>query len=72
MLVEKILGANEPLRDDWATHGTSGYDFVNVLNGLFVDAGNAQALTRLYRDWVQDDTKFPEIVTTPPFGVSIP
>lgn len=35
--VEKILGADEPL-PDWAVEGTTGYETVNLINGLFVDA----------------------------------
>ncbi len=62
VVVEKILGAAEALPVDWATHGTSGYDFLNQLNGLFVDAANAEEFTRLYRDWTQDDTPFAEVV----------
>jgi (1->4)-alpha-D-glucan 1-alpha-D-glucosylmutase len=62
VIVEKILGANESLPEDWPAYGTSGYDFLNVLNGLFVEAGHAQAFTRLYQDWVQDDTAFGEVV----------
>ena len=37
VVVEKILGDGESLPEDWPIHGTSGYDFLNVLNGLFVD-----------------------------------
>ncbi len=62
VIVEKILGANEPLREDWPTHGTSGYDFLNLLNGLFVDAANAQAFTRLYHGWILDEMPFAEVV----------
>ena len=35
VLVEKILGTDEPLPDDWPVAGTTGYDFLNLLNGLF-------------------------------------
>ncbi len=62
VVVEKILGANEPLREDWPTYGTSGYDFLNQLNGLFVDAANVQAFTRLYHGWILDETPFAEVV----------
>ena len=48
--VEKILGVDEALRQDWPVYGTSGYDFLNVLNGLFVDPENAARSTRLYRN----------------------
>ena len=37
LVVEKILAADEPLRADWPIHGTTGYDFLNDLNGLFVE-----------------------------------
>ncbi len=47
--VEKILGHDERLRESWAAHGTTGYDFLNLLNGLFVDAQNAEAFAKLYR-----------------------
>jgi (1->4)-alpha-D-glucan 1-alpha-D-glucosylmutase len=62
VVVEKILGASEPLPADWLTDGTSGYDFLNAANGLFVDGANAVAFTRLYREWVADDTPFAEVV----------
>jgi (1->4)-alpha-D-glucan 1-alpha-D-glucosylmutase len=36
LLVEKILGESEPLRD-WPIDGTTGYERLNDINGLFVD-----------------------------------
>ena len=30
-------------------HGTTGYEFLNMVNGLFVDAGGARAIERLYQ-----------------------
>ena len=62
VVVEKILGVHEALREDWPVDGTSGYDFLNVLNGLFVATENRQAFTRLYRDWTQDPRPFAEVV----------
>jgi (1->4)-alpha-D-glucan 1-alpha-D-glucosylmutase len=61
VIVEKILGAVETLPDDWPTYGTSGYDFLNMVNGLFVDAGNAQAFTQIYHRWIGADVSFPEL-----------
>ena len=52
----------EALREDWPVDGTSGYDFLNVLNGLFVATEHRQAFTRLYRDWTQDPRPFAEVV----------
>jgi (1->4)-alpha-D-glucan 1-alpha-D-glucosylmutase len=62
VVVEKILGVREALRQDWPVYGTSGYDFLNVLNGLFVDAEKQGGFTRLYRDWTQDPRSFADVV----------
>jgi (1->4)-alpha-D-glucan 1-alpha-D-glucosylmutase len=48
VVVEKILGHGERLPDDWAVYGTTGYDFLNAVNGLFVDAGNRKAFEDIY------------------------
>jgi len=34
--VEKILEKGEELPGDWTVDGTTGYDFMNMLNGVFV------------------------------------
>ncbi|HEU0183786.1 MAG TPA: malto-oligosyltrehalose synthase, partial [Blastocatellia bacterium] len=49
VVVEKILGPDEKLRESWAAHGATGYGFLNLLNGLFVDSQNAEAFGKLYR-----------------------
>jgi (1->4)-alpha-D-glucan 1-alpha-D-glucosylmutase len=58
VVVEKILGPSEPLPEDWPVDGTSGYDFLNAVNDVFVDAQNAGAFTRLYLDWAEVDPLF--------------
>jgi (1->4)-alpha-D-glucan 1-alpha-D-glucosylmutase len=60
VVAEKILGAGEQLAENWAVHGTSGYDFLNVVNGLFVDTANEDAFSRLYCDLIGDAMSFPE------------
>ena len=45
---EKILSAGEPLPDWWAVAGTTGYDFLASVNGLFVDRGTSRQMTTLY------------------------
>jgi (1->4)-alpha-D-glucan 1-alpha-D-glucosylmutase len=62
VVVEKILGRDEALPADWPVYGTSGYDYLNLLNGLFVDAGNAKTFTRLYDEWVGGHVSFAEVV----------
>lgn len=49
VLAEKILGRGERLRDDWQVHGTTGYNFMNTLNGLFVHREGLGQLRRVYR-----------------------
>jgi (1->4)-alpha-D-glucan 1-alpha-D-glucosylmutase len=62
VVAEKILAADEALVETWPVHGTSGYEFLNQVNGLFVDGQNAATFTRLYRDRVQDGTTFAELI----------
>jgi len=49
VVVEKILSGDEKLPREWPVHGTTGYEFLNMLNGVFVDAGGARAIERLYQ-----------------------
>ncbi len=54
LLVEKILAGFERLPASWPVHGTTGYNFVNVVNGLFVDARNKSRIDRVYRNFTGD------------------
>ncbi len=51
LVVEKILARFETLRSDWRIAGTTGYDFMNSVNGLFVDANNELAFDHIYRQY---------------------
>ena len=46
--VEKILAANEDLPPDWACAGTTGYDALRVVDGLFLDPAGGDALSAEY------------------------
>jgi (1->4)-alpha-D-glucan 1-alpha-D-glucosylmutase len=48
IVVEKILGKDEPLPETWPVQGTTGYDFLNQVNGLFVAGIHENAFTDLY------------------------
>ena len=56
--VEKILAMHEPLIADWATHGTSGYDFLVQLNALFVDPAAEQSVEALWREMTSDERRY--------------
>ncbi len=47
-IVEKILAHDEQLPTDWPIDGTTGYEFLNLLNDSFVDRGGAYALRDEY------------------------
>jgi len=51
LMAEKILVGDEELRPSWTIEGTTGYGFLNFLNGLFVDSSRKRALLRLYRQF---------------------
>ncbi|MBI4465398.1 MAG: malto-oligosyltrehalose synthase, partial [Acidobacteria bacterium] len=59
---EKILSPTEPLRLDWDFHGTTGYDFLNDLNGLFVDSLQAPRFRRLYARFVGKQELFSDVI----------
>ena len=48
VVAEKILSGGERLPTRWAVHGTTGYNFLNDLNGLFVDVAQARRMRRVY------------------------
>jgi|LSQX01.1.fsa_nt_gb (1->4)-alpha-D-glucan 1-alpha-D-glucosylmutase len=64
VLVEKILGADEELPNTWPVSGTTGYDFANILNGLFVDAQGLDLLEAFYTQFTGIETEFSDLVNT--------
>ena len=48
LVLEKVLADTERLPSDWPVHGTTGYRFMNVVNGLFVDTAARSRFDRLY------------------------
>jgi len=55
VVIEKILSGLERLPDEWPVSGTTGYDFANLVNGVFVDSGAVLRLDRIYRNFAGDD-----------------
>ncbi len=58
---EKILAANEFLREEWPIEGTSGYDFLNVALGLLVKQQGMPELSRVYGEFTGEPLDFPVI-----------
>jgi (1->4)-alpha-D-glucan 1-alpha-D-glucosylmutase len=44
VVVEKVLMPGEALPDHWPVHGTTGYELLNALNGIFVDPKGARVM----------------------------
>jgi (1->4)-alpha-D-glucan 1-alpha-D-glucosylmutase len=62
IVVEKILAPDEPLRADWPVHGTTGYEFLNDLNGLYVESTNSGRLMDFYLRFTRQGREFSDIV----------
>jgi len=60
--VEKILEPGERLPDGWACAGTTGYDALNDILGLFVDPAGERPLTDLWNSVTRDDSAYEDIV----------
>jgi (1->4)-alpha-D-glucan 1-alpha-D-glucosylmutase len=58
--VEKILEANEELRD-WPVSGTVGYEFLNDAQALFVDPSGEAPMTTLYQELTGERRPFHEL-----------
>jgi (1->4)-alpha-D-glucan 1-alpha-D-glucosylmutase len=62
IVVEKILGKDESLPDTWPVQGTTGYDFIHAVNGLFVQTANERAFTELYHRIIGCEMPYPDLV----------
>lgn len=59
---EKIVAAHEEVPRDWALHGTTGYRFANLVNGLFVERRHAARMERIWREFGGTADPFDEVV----------
>ncbi|MFL5806778.1 MAG: malto-oligosyltrehalose synthase [Roseiflexaceae bacterium] len=62
IVVEKILARGERLPEDWPVHGTSGYDFLNAVNSVFVDSSNEKRFSEIYADFIGARLRFDDLV----------
>jgi (1->4)-alpha-D-glucan 1-alpha-D-glucosylmutase len=58
VVVEKILGRGEPLRDDWPVDGTTGYDFMNDVGALLHDPAGAEPLAQTWTELTGRSPRF--------------
>jgi (1->4)-alpha-D-glucan 1-alpha-D-glucosylmutase len=62
VVVEKILERGESLPPDWPISGTTGYDYLNLLNRLFVHPEGATLIERTYSSFVGRDLNFTDVL----------
>jgi len=62
LVVEKILGEDERLPEHWPVQGTTGYEFLNLLNGIFIDQANETRLTNIYNRFTRNRINFSDLV----------
>ena len=62
IVAEKILSPGESLPQRWPIAGTTGYEFLNLLNGIFVDRSQARAMEHLYARLIKERPPFGEVV----------
>lgn len=61
VVVEKIAALHEQLPDSWHVHGTTGYRFAAVVNGVLVDASARTRFDRIWRAFTHEDRSFEEL-----------
>src|SRR4030095_9624852 len=61
IVVEKILVGSEELVDTWPVAGTTGYDFLNRVNGLFVDSRAEAALSACYAAFIGVEVPYEDV-----------
>jgi (1->4)-alpha-D-glucan 1-alpha-D-glucosylmutase len=62
ILVEKILEQGEEIPADWPVQGTTGYDFLNLAGGLFIDPQGEKPLTGFYSSFIKAETDYVHLV----------
>jgi len=60
--IEKILADHEHMEEEWPVHGTTGYRFMNVVNGLFVDSASRTKFDHLYAAFLDARLDFDDLL----------
>ena len=62
LVVEKIQAEHESLPEDWPVHGDTGYRFGSLVNELFVEPRNENAMLAAYHAFTDEPTDLDAIV----------
>ena len=61
LVVEKILATGERVPDSWPVEGTTGYDFLNLVMGLFVEPAAEGPLTQFYANFASVSDAYADV-----------
>lgn len=61
IVIEKILLGDEKLRMGWKLSGTTGYEFIKRMNGLFVAKWNEKAFESIYNNFSRTRKSLEEV-----------
>jgi (1->4)-alpha-D-glucan 1-alpha-D-glucosylmutase len=59
---EKILIKSEKMPEEWPIFSTTGYVFLNSLNGIFIETRNSKVFDRIYAGFIKSKMDYQEIV----------
>ncbi len=59
---EKILTKSERMPEDWPIFSTTGYVFLNSVNGIFVETGSSKAFDRIYEKFTGTRMNVPDMI----------
>jgi len=62
LVAEKILQPGEMMPEDWPVAGTTGYEFIRRVTGLFVDPAGEKPLTDVYAEFTGEPTDYGVVV----------
>lgn len=62
VLVEKILARGEDLPSDWPVSGSTGYDYLNEANGIFVEPEGAKCVEESYSEFIGRKQDFSDVL----------
>lgn len=59
---EKILTKAERMPEDWPIFSTTGYVFLNSVNGIFIAGDDAKAFDRIYEKFTRLKINYPDVI----------
>lgn len=62
IVAEKILQPGEMMPEDWPVAGTTGYEFIRRVTGLFIDPEGEKPLTDIYAEFTGEPTDYGVVV----------